>query len=249
MTYYRALHADDEHSAREHLVALLEPHTDVLLEAQCRSGKELIEAIPDIAPDVLFLDINLGDMTGFDVLHALPAIDFEIVFTTAYDQYAVQAFEIAAVDYLLKPFGQEQLTIAMERFRQRMLNKSYPNTIERLMRNMTEHIPQQEQIALATPTGRLFVTIADIQLCHSEGAFTTFFMDGGEQHIVTRSMKESDRLLSNYDFIRVNQTHLVNKQHVKRFDKRHKTVELKNGQSIEVSRHFEKDLLGRWKLL
>jgi len=248
MTLYRAILADDEHSARELLKESIALHPDLVLEAQCHNAADLLSALESIKPDLVFLDIDLGDMTGFDVLRTLPAIDFEVIFITGFDQYAQRAFELAASDYLLKPFSPEQFAIAIERFRHRKQTKTLPGSTEVLLNNTTRHNPLEERIIITTTTGQELVTIGDIIMCESSGAFTTFFV-GDEQHISTRSMKECDKLLSPYGFMRVNQTQLVNQQYIKRIMKRSKTLELNNKRVIEVSRHFEKDLLGRWKVL
>jgi len=165
-------------------------------------------------PELLFLDIQMKDGSGFDLLDLLPEINFHVIFTTASDAFAIKAFRYAAIDYLLKPIDPEELIEAVAKA------KNTPATATEsfdLLKTSINEKATPKRLALHTQEKIHITTIVDIIRCESNGNYTQFFFANGEKLLVTKTLKEYDKLLSENDFIRVHQSHLVNPHHVKAF--------------------------------
>ena len=199
-------------------------------------------------PDILFLDILLGDGTGFDLLEIFPDLSSRIIFVTASDEYALRAFRFSAIDYLLKPIEPEQLKSAVLRAEKQLSNKD--GQLE-LLRNTIRH-PEilPDRISLHTHDKIQIVMIDDIVRCESEDNNTWFFLKGGEKILVTRTLKQFDQMLEKHQFIRVHQSHLVNINYLKEFMKQDGGyLKLKNGDQIPVATRKKQEvmeLLGKW---
>jgi len=203
----RAIIIDDEAKARETLRNLLAVYCEkIKIIAESDSVKNGLITIKNSPPDVVFLDVMMNDGTGFDLLEKLPAITFEVIFVTAYDQYAVKAFEFSAIDYLLKPVKSNQLIRAAGKLKKgdrlELLNKK----LEVLVSNFN----QLEKIALPSLDGLCFARIDEIIRCESEGNYTTFHMHSGEKIVVTKLIREYEEMLSPLTFFRIHKSHKSN---------------------------------------
>jgi len=188
-------------------------------------------------PDLVFLDIQMPDKNGFELLRSLPQYDFEVIFVTAYDRYGIQAVKFSAIDYLLKPINiielQEAVSRAISKSRRSKQNLQLENLVQVMMREKEEH-----RIALSTQKETRFVPTEKIIRCESSNNYTSFFLDSGEKIIVSKPIYDFEEILSSYGFIRCHQSHLVNKRYIKSWVKEDGGYLLtENGTPIPVSRN------------
>jgi two-component system LytT family response regulator len=230
----KAVIIDDHSEARFVLKNHIEsfcPNVNLIGEADSvKSGAKLIA---QTQPDLVFLDIELGDGNGFDILEILPHLNFKVIFTTGNDGYAIKAFRFSAIDYLLKPIDTEQLTEALSKVE----NTAYQKNES--LKNLAEEIKHKKEITrISIPTQNkiILVDIKDIIHCEADVNYTTIHLNGGEKYLVSKTLKEYDELLSEYGFIRPHQSHLVNLQFIKEFVKEDGGyLVLKNRSHIPVS--------------
>ena len=228
---------DDEQGNRDNLLRMIGKHCpQIKISAICSSVTEARTVLPEAKPDILFLDIRLGDDTGFSLLRNLPEISFEVIFVTAYDNYAIQAIRFSALDYLLKPIDPEELTHAVDKAVQVVLRKQENRRMQNLLQN-TQVLDKQKKIALSVADKIEFVEIGSIIRCESESNYTTFYLKSGEKLIVSKTLKEFDELLTPYNFLRVHQSHLINLDEIKSFIKSDGGyIRMKDGASVSISR-------------
>ncbi len=240
----RTLIIDDEPHIRETLKHLLHkfcPEVKVVGEAE--SVASGIRAIREKVPDLVLLDIRLGDGTAFDLLNHFENIDFRIIFVTAYEKYAIQAFGFSAIDYILKPVNPEKLAEAVKRTGQ-MVQHSFNTQLNTLNENLKNPDKQNKTIILKTQENIYIVDTMDIIHCESDGNYTIFETMDNEKIIVSRILKEYDDLLSDSGFFRVHRSHLINLKHIKRFEKQDGgNVVMRNGNKIPVSTRGRERLL------
>lgn len=207
----RALIIDDLENARISLRSDLNdycPEIEVVGEAEgVVSGARLIK---ETQPDIVFLDIQMKDGSGFDLLEIIPEVNFALIFTTSSDTHAIQAFRFSAVDYLLKPVDPDQLMQAVEK-----ADASGQSKLEVLQSNLGG----SKRLALNSQEKIKVVDLDDVVRCESTGSYTLFYMKDKEQVLVTRTLKEYDSMLSDVGFIRVHQSHLVNMKFIAEFVK------------------------------
>jgi two-component system, LytTR family, response regulator len=213
----KAILIDDEKSSTVALKWLLETYCpDVNVVAVCDSGETGIAAIREHKPDVVFLDIEMPKMNGFEVLENLGDINFEVVFTTAYDQFAVKAFRYSALNYLLKPVDPDDLVTTIGKLKEK---KSAPSKeqMDLLFKSLLQREQPVERVALSTNDGLIFVQTKDITYCRAESNYTYVVMADGRNILVAKTLKEIDATLSGKDFIRVHNSFLVNINHISKF--------------------------------
>jgi len=183
-------------------------------------------------------------MNGFEMLEKLDEIDFDIVFTTAYDQFALKAFKISAMDYLLKPVNYSDLKKVIDKAKKRKEEPEIQKQLELLFEFMKHKNPDFPTIALPTMEGLEFVEINSIVNCESDSNYTYIFTEEGEKFYVSKTLKDIQEMLQGHNFVRVHNSHLVNILHVKRYIKgRGGEIVLKNGKYVPVSRSKKEDLL------
>jgi two-component system LytT family response regulator len=235
----KALIIDDEEHNLHNLHALLTqycPQVAVCGTAlHAESGRLLLH---QHQPDLLFLDIQMPGENGFDLLRSLNSYDFEVIFVTAYDQYAIQAMRFAAVDYLLKPVDITELQLAVTRAIQQRQLKVQNRQVENLLQLLQERQNNEEQrITLSTSKEKRFVKTNQIVRCESSNNYTTFFLDDGEELLVSKPIYEYNDLLKDFGFLRCHQSHLVNKNFIKSWRKdTGDFLLLSNGTQVPVSR-------------
>lgn len=215
---YKAILIDDIEQARTTLRQDLETYAgDFEVIAEASGVVEGAKLLRQVQPDILFLDIQMQDGSGFDLLDLLPEIQFKIIFITASDAHAIQAFRYAAIDYLLKPIDPDELQDALARFRESRINEN--DKYRFLNERLKNHGRPNERLALHSQDKIQIVEIGQIIRCESSANYTTFFFEDGDQVVVTKTLKEFEDLLSEQGFYRVHQSHLVNTRFIREFVK------------------------------
>jgi len=219
---YRALIIDDSDNSRITLMHDLKLHCpQIVVVGEADGVQRGLEAIRENKPDVVFLDIEMGDGTGFDLLNGLKEINFQIIFTTAHDAYGIKAIKFSALDYLLKPVDVQELVKAVAKLDKNASNKQVKDSIQLLLENMrdSKH-PAGKRLALHSLEKVHLVSIDDIVRCESQGAYTIFHLKSKEQILATKNLKEFEQMLEEHDFIRVHHSHLINFAYIKEYIKK-----------------------------
>lgn len=235
----RAVLIDDEKHNLENLRELLSVYCpqvtvcDTALNAE--DGKTIILKQE---PEIVFLDIQMPGQTGFDLLKGLKSYDFEVIFVTAHDQYAIQAMRMSAIDYLLKPIdiGELQSAVdnAIKQYKQKAQNRQLENLIDLLK---SQRNKDEQRVALPTTKETRFVRTSEIVRCESSNNYSTFFLADGESMVVCKPIYEYEEILKDFGFIRCHQSHLVNKKFIKSWKKDYGDhLLLYNGTEIPISR-------------
>jgi two-component system LytT family response regulator len=233
----RAIIIDDELPNIQSLAKDLQQHCpQVEIVAEAQSGKDGLLAIKRVKPDLVFLDIAMPYMNGFEMLELLPAIDFAIIFTTAHDRFAAQAFRISAVDYLLKPISPKDLVEAVQKAESKLAgNNSHP-TVSNLLANFRQPEAQQK-IAFPFREGYEFVEARRISHCEAEGAYTKVHIGEAKPLLISRSLGDISEMLSPDMFMRIHHSTIVNIQQVTHFIRTDGGyVQMKNGVKLMVSK-------------
>lgn len=232
---YKAIIIDDIEQARTTIKKDLSVYAkDFEIVGEANGVVEGAKLLKKIQPDILFLDIQMQDGSGFDLLDLLPQIDFKIIFITASDAHAIKAFRYAAIDYLMKPIDPDELTEALKKFRESSIDES--PKYELLNDRLKNHQKPNERLALHSQDKIQVVEIETIIRCESSVNYTTFFFRNGDQIVVTRTLKEFEDLLSDQGFFRVHQSHLVNTRQIKEYVKSEGGhLNMKDGSLIPVS--------------
>ncbi|MBP6978421.1 MAG: LytTR family DNA-binding domain-containing protein [Bacteroidales bacterium] len=240
----RTLIIDDEAHIRDSLSKILAKRcTQVMVTGEAYDVRSGRSAIQELHPDLVLLDIQMPDGTGFDLLYSLPSIDFRIIFITAYDQYAIQAIKFSAVDYLLKPVNPEELEEAVNKAEQ-IVQKQFNLQMKALEENLKAVPRQRKKIILKTTENIHLVDLQDIVSCESADNYTIVHLQGGEQIMVSKTLKEYDELLSDCGFFRVHKSFLINVGHIKRFEKQDGgQIVLANDTKIPVASRKRDELL------
>ena len=247
----RAIIIEDEENSRIVLNEMLQTHfKNVEIIATCTNNEEAKSAIENLSPDLVFSDVELGNETVFDMLQQLNNIDFEIIFTTGYDKYAIQAIKFSALDYLLKPFSKEDLDVAINHYQQKQNKKQSSQQFDALFHNLKHFQNDQKKITLPTSNGLNVYSVKDIIRCQAEVNYTNFFLTSKNKMLVTKTLKEYEELLNDYDFIRVHNSHLINLHHVKNYSRGEGgTVTMSDGTTVDVSRRKKEEFLKRLEAL
>ncbi len=242
---FKAIIIDDEKHCRDSLRATLgKVSDDVLVVKECTSPKEGLEAVHELVPDLVFLDVEMGKETGFDFLKQLGDIPFEVIFTTAHENYALRAIKFCALDFLLKPIGAEDLKQALHKFGQRVGKANSGKQIQELMHNLKSLQNESKKVALPTLTGLQFVSVHDIVRCESDINYTIFYLVDKSKIVVSKTLKEFEGLLEECNFFRVHNSHLINLSHIKNYTKGEGgTVTMDDGSTVDVSRRRKEEFL------
>jgi two-component system, LytTR family, response regulator len=241
----KAVIIDDEKKSREALALLIERYCpNVNIAAQADGYLMGMDVIKSNKPDLVFLDIQMPDGSGFKLLEDIGNIDFEVIFTTAFDQYAIKAIKYSALDYLLKPIIPEDLISAVEKAGKKQNGDDASANINFLIENFKNQNTDFKKIVLATIKGSYMVEVKNIIRCESDDYYTTFYLTNGEEVLVSKTIKAIEELLEDYNFLRLHRSHLVNIIHIRSYNKRVDggTVIMKDGTEIPVSRR-KKDIL------
>ena len=242
----KAIVIDDEQHCIDMLVKMLSTSQNGILEvvATARSIEEGLRVIADFKPDLIFLDVQIHSRTGFELLKKLPEIDFAIIFTTAYEKFAIQAIKFSALDYLLKPIDEEDLNAAVLKLTNEKSKQMAAHRIDTLLENIQKTDQGPKKIIVPTVRGFEILEIADIVRCESDINYTTIYLRERQKLVVAKTLKEFEELLSHYHFFRVHNSHLVNLLYVKSYNKgKGGTVKLTDGTEIAVSSRRKDDFL------
>lgn len=230
-----AVLVDDMPQALELLESDIQSNSfDIEIIGTAQSVVEAAKLLRNTKPDILFLDIMLGDGTGFDLLDIVPDLNSKIIFVTASDEYAIRAFKFAAIDYVLKPYSLDELKNSIDKAKQQL----HPDN-ERLgilKDTLSTANKKPQKISLHTLEKISVVDVEDIIRCESDSNNTLFYLNDGQKIFVTKTLKYFADMLKEFGFIRTHQSHLVNMQYIKEFIKSDGGyLMLKNGSNIPVS--------------
>jgi len=247
----KAIIIEDEQRSREMLEEMLKQNfKDINVAAVCKDVSEGKVAIEVQQPHLVFTDIELGNSSAFEMLRQIEHIDFEVIFTTAYDRYAIQAIKFSALDYLLKPFSLSDLSDALTHYRQKQNKKQSNVQFDTLFHNLKDLQKSSKKIALPTNNGLVMVPLNEIIHCQAEVNYTTFFLSHKRKMVIAKTLKEYEELLNEFDFIRVHNSHLINLHHVLNYKKGEGgTVTMSNGSEVDVSRRKKDEFLKRLETL
>nr|WP_298922797.1 LytTR family DNA-binding domain-containing protein [uncultured Allomuricauda sp.] len=242
---------EDEKHSRETLKKLLEEFCeDVKIIATASSVKEAVKVLSVFSPDIVFLDIELQPGVGFDVLNQIKEPNFEIIFTTAFEKYAIKAIKFSSLDYLLKPIDLDELQQAIEKARNRLDKSVSRQQIETLIQNLSQENPRQEKICLATTSGMEFISIEDIIVCKADGSYTSFILKNKNPLLVSKHLKEYENLLADQQFMRVHNSYLINLKEVKKYIKSDGGyIIMSNDMHVSISPRKKEELIGVMKRL
>jgi two-component system, LytTR family, response regulator len=238
-TKIKSVIVDDESKSREVLYELLKKYCiDVVIVGEAATCKEAKQVIEETKPQLVFLDIQMPDGTGFNVLEDIDSPSFDVIFVTAYDQYAIKAFKHSAIDYLLKPVNPEDLMLSVERYKQRTFSNDINKRLDILMQNLhSDENTRTKKIVLSTSEGYHVVNPDDIIRCQSDSYYTNFHFIDSKRIMVSKTLKEFDEMLSEFGFVRCHKSHLVNVKHVKSFLRADGGyIIMVDGEQIPVSR-------------
>ncbi len=242
----KAIIVDDEKAAREGLRTLIEDSfPQITIAAEAQSVAEAVKVINHEKPKLLFLDIELGKGTGFDILKKIKLDDVEIIFTTAHESYALQAIKFSALDYLLKPITADDLREALEKLERRTAKLSLHDILEIFRHNLDHTSVVRKKLVLMQGQNRLeVVPVNEIIRCQSDGNYTHFFLKDKKKITIPKTLKEYESMLDKSGFCRVHHTHLINMEHVKGYIKGDGGFALMNDNTeVEVSRRKKDEFL------
>jgi two-component system, LytTR family, response regulator len=244
-THMKALIIDNEpylRSALQKLLAQFCPEIRVIEEAQgVQSG---LLKIKSFKPDILLLDVEMDDGTGFDLMKQIVDPSFQLVFVTAHNKYAIEAFQFSAIDYLLKPVDPEALQNAVQKAQKNIRNKTLQQQVQVLLQQLSGMQSQDKKIVLKDLDNTYFIRVADILYCEAEGTYTKFFIQNNNPILVSKNLKEYEAILEPLGFIRTHHSFLANPEKIKLFDKTDGgALILEGGLSIPVSQRKKEYVL------
>lgn len=248
MELIKAILVDDEKNNRLTLLKLIErfcPQITVI--AECDSVDAAISVLQTTEADVVFLDVEMPGKNGFDLLaHYNYHCPFEIIFTTAYSQYAVKAFRFSALDYLLKPVDPQELIHAIHKLSMKMNEEIKHKQFELLEQKINQKDVTQKQLAISTLEGIYFATLDEIIHIDADSSYTRIYLTNGDMIMSSKPLKHFEELLEDYNFVRIHQSHIINLKLIRRYVRGDGgQVIMMNGTEIEVSRRKKDDLLAK----
>lgn len=241
----KILVVDNEINIRESIVKLIEnfcPFPSEIIEADGVSSG--LEAIATTNPDIVFLDVELDDGTGMDLLTKLQVINFHVVFITAYNKYAIDAFRFSAIDFLLKPINPEELIEAFEKIVKNIKNMYLQDQLQHMQDSLNKITFKEKKIVLKDSNSIYFVNVSDIIRCESDGQYTEFWIENSKNIIISKSLKEYEEMLESYGFIRPHHSHLINTNKILRFNKADGgSLIMQNNDEVPVSQRKKTQIL------
>ena len=245
----KAIIIEDEKKSQEALKQLLQKYCpEISVYDSAENVKEGIELARKLKPELIFLDVMMPDGSGFDVLEKIRDQQFDLIFTTASEKFAVKAIKYSALDYLLKPIDSEELKSAVKKVLDRKNNLPSEQNLASLLENIKKSDEQYSKITLPTGHAYEIVSIKDIIRCEANDNYTNVYMAGGKKFLVSGTLKHYEDLLPSADFVRVHHSHLVNMSHVVRFLKEDGGYAvMSDGNKVEVSRRKKDDFMKKLK--
>jgi len=216
----KVLVVDNETNIREGVVEMIHAFCDDVTEIHEANGvKTGLDKIAEVIPDIVLLDVELDDGTGMDLLSKLPEINFHLIFITAHNKYAIDAFKFSAIDFLLKPIDVDELINAFIKVKQQHKNKHLSNQLQVMQNSLNKITSLDKKIVLKDSNSIYFINVSDIIRCESSGQYTEFYIEDSKRIVISKSLKEYESLLEPYGFIRPHHSHLININKILRFDK------------------------------
>ncbi len=234
---FQTVIVDDDPFSQEMMKDLLKKNFHNYSNSQiCKTVNEAVDMLSVQQPDLIFLDMELPDGKGFDVLNRLPHINFEVIVTTMHDEYMLGAIRHSALDYLMKPVNKSELKAALEKFERK---------IAELKKDNRQTAPQRlSKLALPTQDGMVFLNIHDIIRLESEGAYTKFITIQGDRYLTSKSIGNYEDQLSGHSFFRVHHGHLINLNHIRKYVRGDGGyVMMSDNSSVDVSRRKKDDFM------
>lgn len=240
-----AIIIDDETNSRNALRQKITKHcNNVMIIADCENGEEGIEKIETQKPDIIFLDIEMPRMNGFTMLQQIKNKNFEVIFITAYDHYAIKAIKFSALDYLLKPVEVEDLKAAVEKVTQKRKQMDGNKRVELLVQNFLEEKTAHQRIAISSMEGLQFVTTDDIIYLEANSNYTSFYLADNRKITATKTLKDFEEILPASMFIRIHHSYIINKNGIEKYIKGEGgQVVMKNGVTLDVARRKKEEFM------
>jgi len=244
----RTVIVDDEPKNIRILHGLLQTYCpQIQITGEADGFHKALELIDSVHPDLLFLDIEMPYGNAFDLLEKIMPVRFEIIFVTAFNDYALKAFKYSALDYLLKPVNIDELKTAVAKAEQKLNQKNIDFQLNNLINNIKK--TELQKIALPLVDGLIFVPVSAITYLHAKGSYTDVHLQNGDVHTTARTIKDYEDMLSPDIFCRVHHSYLINVNHIKKYSKgRGGLVEMEDGALIEVSIRKKDEFLARFGL-
>jgi two-component system LytT family response regulator len=238
---------DDEFQSRNFLNKMLEQYfPEIKLVGQAATVEDAFQGIKKYNPDIVFLDIQMKEETGFDLLNRLTEINFSLIFTTAFDKYALKAFRFNAVDYLLKPIVVGELIEAVNKVKQSMsaIRSTSRQQVEQLYQDIKNPQKIHDKISVPTAEGYIIIPIHDIVYCHASSNYTEFHLTDKKCILSSYTLKQYDEMLTSQSFFRAHRSYLINMVHVKLYRKwQGGEIVMSNGHEIELSATHKDEFL------
>ena len=236
---------DDETNSRKALRKKLSDHcTEVNIIAECENGEDGIKTIEEKKPDIVFLDVEMPRMNGFTMLQQLKNRDFELIFITAYDHYAIKAIKFSALDYLVKPVEVDDLKIAVQKAAQKRTHAFGNDRLELLVQNLLNEKKEHHRIAIPSLQGLQFITISDIIYLEAQSNYTTIILNDSYKLTVSKTLKDFEELLPTSVFIRIHHSYIINRNAVEKYFKGEGgQVLMKNGVILDVARRKKDEFM------
>ncbi len=241
----RTIIIEDEPMSREMLALMLQRHKEnIEIVDACSNPADGIESIAKHQPDLIFLDIQMPKMNGFDMLKKVGDISFEVIFTTAFDRYAIDAIRTSALDYLMKPVDDEDLAAAIEKCKERMMEKNTKQQFENLFSNLSNKNPLDKTLALAASDGISFIKMCDIIRVEANGRYAKFYLVNKEIIVVSKPLGDYEEILSANQFFRIHDSSIINLNYVKKYIRGDGgTVLLSDNTELDVARRRKEEFL------
>jgi two-component system LytT family response regulator len=241
----KAIIVDDElHSLQTTELLVQKYCPKIEITGLAESAEKGIQLIDKLKPDIVFLDIAMPVMNGFEMLQHITYKSFEIVFTTAYDEYAIKAFKVNAIDYLLKPIDPEELVQAMEKVKEKLDKHEQYNKIDELLKMIGQPEVKRKKVALSIDGKIKMIPFDSIIYCESESNYTYIYLAQGKRVMISKTLKEVEKIIGNPGFFRVQNSYLVNLGHIKEYIRGEGgELIMSNGDEVKVSRKKKEELM------
>jgi two-component system LytT family response regulator len=241
----KAILVDDEKNALEMLEWQLQNYCpQVTIACICNNADDGTAAIHQHKPQLVFLDIEMPKKNGFEVVQSFTNPSFDVIFTTAYNQFALKAFRFAALDYLLKPIDADDLVAAVKRYEKKMLHGNLKDQLDILMQQYNQPNTLPEKISFSTQQAIHFINPANILYCESDSNYTTLHFIDKSKMVVSKTLKEVEEMLVHYNFYRIHHSYIINLKQVNRYMKIDGGfIEMTGGTQLPISRQRKEELM------
>jgi len=234
---------DDEKDALEALEWKLNNYIENVDVTTCNSPIKAVDLINNTKPDVVFLDIQMPEMDGFSLIEALEFRDFNLIFTTAHDEFALKAIKVSAIDYLLKPVDKDELLAAMKKIKKSEKNNLLENKLQLLLNNLNDN---NDKINISADGKVYLLEKEDVIMLKSDKSYTTIFLKSEQQIVVSKTLKEVEKKFQFPEFFRVHNSYLINLNHVKEYLKGlGGELIMTNGLTASISRNRKTELFNK----